>query len=147
MKRSEKCRWAAVVLLASALHVTAEDSMLAPPARNWTLPMFTKEGYRQMTIRGDEVHPVSADRVDITGMNVTVFSGKPDAKVDSVILSPKATFLLNEKIARGAGPVRLVRDDVEVSGEGWTYIYGEKKVLISQHAHIVFHTALPDMLK
>lgn len=135
------------MLLASALHVTAEDSMLAPPARDWTLPMFTKEGYRQMTIRGDEVHPVSADRVDITGMNVTVFSGKPDAKVDSVILSPKATFLLNEKIARGAGPVRLVRDDVEVSGEGWTYIYSEKKVLISQHAHIVFHTALPDMLK
>jgi hypothetical protein len=121
--------------------------MLAPPAHDWTLPMFTKEGYRQMTLRGDEVHPVSADRVDITGMNVTVFSGKPDAKVDSVLLSPKATFLLNEKIARGAGAVRLVRDDVEVSGEGWTYIYSEKKVLISKHAHIVFHSALPDMLK
>jgi hypothetical protein len=143
----DKCRWAAVALLASALHVTAEDSMLAPPAHDWTLPMFTKEGYRQMTLRGDEVHPVSADRVDITGMNVTVFSGKPDAKVDSVLLSPKATFLLNEKIARGAGAVRLVRDDVEVSGEGWTYIYSEKKVLISKHAHIVFHSALPDMLK
>ena len=136
-----------MVLLASALHVTAEDSMLAPPAHDWTLPMFTKEGYRQMTIRGDEVHPVSSDRVDITGMNVTVFSGKPDAKVDSVLVSPKATFLLNEKIAKGAGAVHLVRDDVEVSGEGWTYIYNEKKVLISQHAHIVFHTALPDLLK
>jgi hypothetical protein len=147
VKSIDKCRWAAVVLLASALHVTAEDSMLAPPAHDWTLPMFTKEGYRQMTIRGDEVHPVSSDRVDITRMNVTVFSGKPDAKIDSVLVSPKATFLLNEKIAKGAGAVHLVRDDVEVSGEGWTYIYNEKKVLISQHAHIVFHTALPDLLK
>lgn len=147
MRRLEKCRWAAAALLATALHVTAEDSTLAPPARNWTLPMFTKEGYRQMTIRGDEVHPVSNDRVDIVGMNVTVFSGGPDAKVDSVLLSPEASFLLTEKVARGSKSVRLVRDDVEVSGEGWTYLYNEKKVLISRHAHIVFHTALPDMLK
>jgi hypothetical protein len=147
VNRLEKCRWAAVALLATALHVPAQDTMLAPPARNWTLPMFTKEGYRQMTIRGDEVHPISADRVDISGMNVTVFSGKPDAKVDSVLLSPEATFLLNEKVARGAKSVRLVRDDVEVSGVGWTYLYNEKKVLISSHAHVVFHSALPDMLK
>ncbi len=147
MNRIEKSRWAAVALLATALHVPAQDATVAPPARNWTLPMFTKEGYRQLTIRGDEVHPVSADRVDIAGMNVTVFSGHADSKVDSVLLSPEATFLISEKIARGDKSVRLVRDDVEVSGEGWTYLYNEKKVLISSHAHVVFHSALPDMLK
>jgi hypothetical protein len=43
--------------------------------------------------------------------------------------------------------VRLVRDDIEVTGVGWTYIYNEKKVLISRHAHVVFHSALPDLLK
>ena len=121
--------------------------MLAPPARNWTLPLFTKEGNRQMTLRGDEVRPVSTDRVDITGMSVTVFSGGPEAKVDSVLLSPEATFLLQEKVARGSQSVRLVRDDIEVSGEGWTYLYNEKKVLISRHTHVVFHSALPDILK
>jgi hypothetical protein len=147
VNRLEKSRWAAVALLVSVLHAPAQDSLLAPPARNWILPLFTKEGYRQMTIRGDEVHPISADQIDISGMNVTVFSGGPEARVDSVLLSPEATFLLNEKIARGAKSVRLVRDDVEVSGEGWTYLYNEKKVLISKHAHVVFHTALPDMLK
>jgi hypothetical protein len=147
VKTLAKCRWAAAAILAASLQVTAEDSTLAPPARNWTLPMFTKEGYRQMTVRGDEVHPVSSDRVDINGMNVTVFSGGPDAKVDTVIVSPAASFLLTEKVGRGAGPVRMVRDDVEVSGEGWSYLYNEKKVLISRHAHIVFHAALPDILK
>jgi hypothetical protein len=121
--------------------------MVAPPARNWILPLFTKEGFRQMTIRGDEVRPVNNDRVDITGMNVTVFSGGAGAKVDSVLLSPEATFLLTEKTAHGDKSVRLVRDDVEVSGEGWTYLYNEKKVLISRHAHVVFHSALPDLLK
>jgi len=42
-----------------------------------------------MTLRGDEVHPVSSDRIDILGMNVTVFSGKADTKIDSVLLSPR----------------------------------------------------------
>ncbi len=137
----------AIALLASVPCAPAEEATIAPPARNWTLPLFTKEGYRQMTLRGDEVRPITSDRIDITGMNVTVFSGTPEAKVDSVLLSPEATFLIGEKIARGDKFVRLIRDDVEVSGIGWTYNYNEKKVLISQHAHVVFHSALPDILK
>jgi hypothetical protein len=147
LKTPDKIRWAALALLASVPCAPAQDATIAPPARNWTLPLFTKEGYRQMTLRGDEVRPVTSDRIDITGMNVTVFSGKADAKVDSVLLSPAATFTIAEKIARGDRSVRLIRDDVEVSGEGWTYLYNEKKVLISRHAHVVFHSALPDILK
>jgi hypothetical protein len=143
----EKGRWLTLALLASVPCAPAEDSTVAPPARNWTLPMFTKEGYRQMTLRGDEVRPITADRIDITGMSVTVFSGKAEPRVDSVLLSPAATFLINEKIARGDGAVRLVRDDVEVTGEGWTYLYNQKKVLIYHHAHVVFHAPLPDILK
>lgn len=147
MKRIQQCRWAAVALAASALAAAAQDVAIAPPARNWTLPLFTKEGFRQMTLRGDEVRPISSDRVDIIGMNVTVFSGTAVPKVDSVLLSPEATFLINEKVARGDKSVRLIRDDVEVTGEGWTYSYEEKKVLILRHAHVVFHSSLPDMLK
>lgn len=147
MKLLDKPRLAAIALLASLPCAPAQESTIAPPARNWTLPLFTKEGYRQMTLRGDEVRPVTSDRVDITGMNVTVFSGTPEAKVDSVILSPEATFLIGEKQARGDKFVRLIRDDIEVSGEGWSYNYNEKKVLIFHHAHVVFHTALPDILK
>jgi hypothetical protein len=147
LKRPSKSPWAAIAILAAAPFAPAQDTAIAPPARNWTLPLFTKEGFRQMTLRGDVMRPVTSDRVDISGMSVTVFSGSADAKVDSVLLSPQATFLLNEKIARGDGAVRLVRDDVEVTGVGWTYYYNEKKVLISQHAHVVFHSALPDILK
>ncbi|HEY1848795.1 MAG TPA: hypothetical protein VGG37_06300 [Opitutaceae bacterium] len=137
--------WASAVLFAAAAF--AQDANLAPAAHGWTLPLFTKEGYRQMTLRGDEIQQVSANRVDITGMTVTVFSGDAAAKVDSVLMSPAATFLTGERIAKGDGPVRLVRDDIEVSGKGWTYLYDQKKVLILSHAHVVFHASLPDILK
>jgi hypothetical protein len=141
--------WACALLLAAApaARAPAQATVLAPPARDWTLPLFTKEGYRQLTLRGDVVQAVTADRVEIKGMNVTVFSGLADGRVDSVVLSPAATFLINEKVAHGDSTVRVVRDDLEVTGEGWTYLYNEKKVLISRHARVVFHTALPDFLK
>ena len=138
---------AAAALAAGPLAAAGQDIAVAPPARNWVLPLFTKAGFRQMTLRGDEVRPISNDQVDIVGMNFTVFSGTADAKIDSVLLSPKASFLITEKIARGDESVRLVRDDVEVTGVGWTYYYNEKKVLISANAHVVFHAALPDLLK
>jgi len=138
---------AALVILTGASHSPAQDLANAPPAKDWVLPLFTKEGYRELTIRGDEVHPVTTDRVDIKGMNVTVFSGGATPRVDSVLLSPSASFLIAEKKARGDGPVRLIRDDVEVTGIGWSYDYNEKKVLIFSRAHVVFHSALPDILK
>jgi hypothetical protein len=147
VNQPQKRLLAAAALAACALASTAQDIAVAPPARNWVLPLFTKEGFRQMTLRGDEVRPISNDQVDIVGMNFTVFSGLSDAKVDSVLLSPKASFLINERIARGDQSVRLVRDDVEVTGIGWTYYYNEKKVLINTNAHVVFHAALPDLLK
>lgn len=142
----KKAALAAAAVAAAAL-ARAQEIQVAPPARNWTLPLFTKEGYRQMTLRGDEVHPVSNDRVDIVGMNFTVFTGGADARVDSILLSPQATFLINERIARGSQTLRLIRDDVEVEGVDWTYYYNEKKVLINRDAHVVFHAALPDILK
>jgi hypothetical protein len=137
----------AALALAAAVSAAAQEIEVAPPAKNWTLPLFTKEGFRQMTLRGDEVQPVSNNQVDIVGMNFTVFSGGPEARVDSVLLSPKATFLIAERIARGSDSVRLIRDDIDVKGYDWTYFYNEKKVLINRNAHVVFHAALPDMLK
>jgi hypothetical protein len=145
--RPEGSLLAAAAFLASMLASAAQDIAVAPPASNWTLPLFTREGYHQMTLRGDLVHPVDSDRVDIVGMNFTVFSGGTDAKVDSVILSPNAKFMINERIASGAGTVRLIRDDIDVTGEDWSYSYNEKKVLIMRKAHVVFHAALPEMLK
>jgi hypothetical protein len=147
MRRTRKSLAAAVAFLGATLLGIAQDAAVAPPAKNWTLPLFTKEGYRQMTLKGSEVRPINADRIDITGLDVTVFSGGPEGKVDTVILSPQASFMINEKIAKGDQSVRMVRDDVDVTGLGWTYFYNEKKVLIFHNAHVVFHSGLPQLLK
>jgi hypothetical protein len=124
------------------------DATVGPPAKNWVLPLFTdKEGYRSMTIRGSEAHSVGSDRIDITDLNITVFSGDAAARVDTMLLASFARFFPDEKRATGERFVRLIRDDMEVTGEAWSFNQTEKRVLIHQNVRVVLHTPLPAILK
>jgi hypothetical protein len=141
-------RWLSLLLIGLFTGIAcAEDISGSAPAKNWVLPLFTKEGYRSMTLRGTEVRPVSSARIDVVDMNITVFTGGAAAKVESVLLSPAASFFPEEKIARGDGSVRLLRDDLEVTGEQWIYDHAAKKVSIERHARVTFAAQLPDLIK
>ena len=120
----------------------------APPAKNWVLPIFTdKEGFRSMTLRGSAVQPVGANRIDVSDLNITVFSGDAAARVDSVLLSQSASFFPKTNLATGEKNVRLIRDDLEVSGEGWSYDHTSKKISIKTNTRVVFRAELNDILK
>jgi hypothetical protein len=136
-----------LALFASLPAGQTQDSAQTPPARNWFLPLFTKEGYHSMTLRGSEVKPRGVDRIDVTDLNITTFMGGAAAKVDAVLLSPSASFFLKERMASGSGPVRLIRDDVDVTGIDWVYLHSDKKVSIAKNARVVFKAPLPDILK
>lgn len=119
----------------------------AAPALNWVLPLFTdKEGWRTMTLRGTEVRP-GPNGIAVTDLSITIFSGKEDAKVDSILLSPDAQFLPKEKRALGSKSVRLIRDDIEVTGIGWNYEHDAKKISLQKNVRVVFHSQLNDILK
>lgn len=128
--------------------LTPGDGTLGPPAKNWVLPLFTdQEGYRLMTLRGSEAHAVGANRIDITDLNITSFSGDASARVDTLLLSAAAHFFPNEKRATGEKSVRYIRDDMEVTGERWSFVQAEKRVLIHQNVRVVLHAQLPAILK
>ena len=114
---------------------------------NWVLPIFTdKEGYRSMTLRGSEVRPVGKT-VAVTDLSITIFSGDAKAQVDSMLLSPAAVFSPKENRASGDKTVRFIRDDVEVTGFGWTYDHATRKVSLRENVHVTFRTQLNDILK
>lgn len=125
-----------------------EPTVSASPAVNWVLPLFTdKEGYRSMTLRGSEVRPGGSGIIAVSDLNITIFSGDAAARVDSVLLSAQASFRLKEKHAAGDGAVRLIRDDLEVTGQGWTYDHEGKKVFIARNVRVTFKAQLNDILK
>jgi hypothetical protein len=118
------------------------------PAKNWVLPLFTdKDGFRSMTLRGSEVRPVGTNRIDITDLSITVFSGDDAARFDSMLLSPQASFFPKENRATGEKSVRLIRDDIEVTGDGWSYEQAAKKVSLAKNVRVVFRAQLKDILK
>ena len=133
---------------AQAPQPSPSPAPVAVPAKNWILPLFTaKEGFRSMTLRGSEVRPAGPARIDVTDLSITVFSGDAATTVETMLLSPAAIFLPKEKRASGEKSVRLIRDDIEVTGEGWTYDHDGKKISLARHVRVVFRAQLNDILK
>jgi len=125
----------------------SNEPTFSSPAVNWVLPIFTdKEGFRSMTLRGSEVRPIGRS-IAVTDLSITIFSGDAATTVDSMLLSPSAVFLPKENLARGDKSVRFIRDDIEVTGVGWTYDHAAKKVSLQQNVRVTFRAQLNDILK
>jgi len=139
-----------LLLLGLAAPLAGADQPPVPalsPAQDWKLPLFTKEGFRSMSLRGDRVYPVSSERIDVENIEITVFSGDREQRVTSILLSAKASYLPKDQHASGPGAVRVIRDNGEISGEDWTYEKNGEKVSIHRNARVVFNMKLGDMLK
>jgi hypothetical protein len=125
----------------------AADEAQSEPTKNFILPTFTPEGYRSMLVRGSEARMLTLRLIQLDDMNLTVFSGDASNRVDSVLLSPIAIISLDNDTAHGPGAVRLIRNDLDLTGEQWTYDRANKKISIARNVHVVFNTELKDMLK
>lgn len=136
-------------LLASLSAVGADtDVPASEPIKNFVLPTFTPaEGYRSMLLRGSQAWMLTPRIIQLDDMDLTVFSGDATSHVESVLLSPVARVSLDDHTAGGPGAVRLIRDDLELTGNQWTYYQLQKRISIARNVRVVFHTELKDLLK
>ena len=129
----------------------ADDSRTAltpgAPVVNFSVPTFTKEGNRSWVLRGSEGRFVNEREIAVTNLNLTVFMGDASNRVDAVFLSPAATALLHDGQVRGPGRLRLINDDLEATGEDWSYDHRQKKVSIRKDVRVVFHVQLQSILR
>lgn len=138
----------AILSLGTSLFVRAQTSQAGePPAVNFSLPAFTKEGYRSFLLRASTARFTGPKAIELRDTTLSVFSGDASNHVETVILSPVATFLTDRNVALGAGPVRLIRDDAEITGEQWRYDHARKTISIAKNVRVVFHAALPDLIQ
>ena len=117
------------------------------PAKNYTVSLFSDAGYHSMHIRGAAADLRNPNRIALTDLTLTIYTGDARRAVDTVILSPRAVFEPDEQRISGDGLVRLIRPDLELTGENWQYDDAAKKILIQRKAHIVFQAELGDLLK
>jgi len=136
------------LLLATSAGLAA-TTQIAPdkPIINFRLPAFTPEGNRSWLVRGSEARFQKEGQVDITGLNLSIFTGLPDGKVETLILSPSAHVVPDDQLVRGEESIRVVNDRFEATGSNWIYSQRDKKVSIGKNVRVVLHTQLKDILQ
>jgi hypothetical protein len=78
----------------------------------------------------------------VTDLNVTVFSGDAAARVETIILSEDAVFQPKANNVNGTKNVRVIRDELEVTGSDWSYEHAGKKVSINKNVRVVYRAPL-----
>ncbi len=135
------------VLIAGA--ALAASTRVAPdrPVINFRLPDFTPEGHRSWLVRGSEARYANEGLVEIKELNLTVFTGRADDKVETLILSPSARLDIADRQVTGKESIRIINDRFEASGSDWRYDHANKKVSIAKNVRVTLHTQLQDILK
>jgi len=138
-----------LLVVVPACLVLGATTRIAPdqPVVNFRLPDFTPEGNRTWLVRGSEARYISPEQVDIKELNLSIFSGLPDGKVETLILSPSAQVRPGELQVRGHDTIRVINDRFEATGSEWSYLHGEKRISIGKKVHVVLHTELKAILK
>jgi lipopolysaccharide export system protein LptC len=133
---------AVVVAWAASTQVSTDK-----PIINFSLPTFTADGHRSWLVRGSEARIAGQNIIDVRGLTLSIFSGKADEKVETMILSPKARVLPGESIVTGEDTIRVINDQFEANGSDWRYAHNEKRVNIAKNVRVVFNSELKDFLK
>lgn len=117
------------------------------PVKNFRLPTFTDEGFRHVIIRADEARLPDPARIDLVEMELTLFTGRADEQIEAMLAAPSATFFPHKLFATGGETVRLERSDLTVTGADWSYDHKARKIVIKRDAHVIFRSAIGDILK
>jgi hypothetical protein len=125
----------------------ADQIRAASPIKNFRLPTFTVEGYREFMLRAGEALIPDPARIDVRDMELTVFTRDQKEQIDSMIAAPSATFLPKEQVISGKETVRMERPEVTVTGADWTYDHKNKKLIIARDAYILLRAPIGDVIK
>lgn len=141
------------LLLLAAAGFAAAAEPVAPkikpsaPVKDFRLPTFDKDGKRATFMKASEALFVTNTRIDVKEMNFTLFTKDGTGAFDTLLLAPTATFLTDKQIVSGHDSMRLLRVNVEVTGEQWSYNHIEKRVLIGKNVRVTFQDELKDIIK
>ena len=112
-----------LLCLVPAATALAQNTQISTdkPIVNFRLPAFTPEGQRAWLVRGSEARYAGPNEIGIKELTLSIFSGKADGKLDTLILSPVALVHPADAVITGPETIRVISDEFEASGSGWRY--------------------------
>ena len=117
------------------------------PVRNYTVSFFSEEGYTRVRVQGGSADLSDRTAVRMEDVTLTVYTGGEYRAVEAILIAPLAILEPEPERVSGPDSVRLIRDDAQVEGEDWSYEHAERRIHVRRRAHVVFNTALTDILQ
>lgn len=137
-----------LLMAAAAMPGTPEPAPgLSPAGVNVSMPVFNAKGYRDYGLIGSRITPVGETRWDVTDMRLVHYAGDAKSTIETIVIAAQASFLKEGKIASGQNGVRVIRDDLEVSGELWTYNHSQETLVVENNVEVTIHAVLPAILQ
>jgi hypothetical protein len=136
-----------ILLAAAAAPGTPGEGGLATAGVNFTLPVFNAKGHRQYFLSGSRAAKTGSDRYEVTDMRLVYYKGDAANTIDTIVLAPSAGYQEDKQVAAGTTGVRVIRDDLEVAGQRWTYDQPGESLLVENNVEVTIHAVLPAILK
>lgn len=112
------------------------------PIRNFRLPLFGENGYKEWELRGLEGHYISEGEAGVDGLDLLIFSGDEQMELESRIRSPHALIEFEHSRASGQSSLFMTGPGFEIQGSDWIWDGKEKRLRVSRNARVIFEQQL-----
>lgn len=123
------------------------DVQSTAPIKNFRLPTFTVDGWRDMVLRAKEARVISPERIEVGDMQLTLYTNDAINQPETTVSSPQAIAFPSQQRVEGHASVHVKRNDFELTGSDWTYDHLTQKITIGKNAHVIMQIEISDILK
>ncbi len=139
-------------LLAMVAHAQSDvlkvkEIKSSAPIKNFRLPTFTNDGWRDMLLNAREAKIISPERIEVADMKLTLYTNDTINQPETTVTSPQAVALPSQQRVEGSDTVHVLRNDFELTGSNWSYDHASKKIIINRDAHVILQVEINNIIK
>lgn len=116
------------------------------PVKNFKLPGFGPDGFRQWDLEGREGRYIDSGEIEIIGLRLRTWSGGEELSQVLEITSPEAHIFPDKNRAVGSGLIHIVGPGYTVFGVGWDWNGETNAIAVEHEVRVTFLQDL-DILK
>lgn len=147
-------RWRMVgllmVLAVVLLPVGAQAQSSFEVIEDFEVPIYNKEGKLESMMIGEKAQIGNRDRIKITNLKVEAYEKAKDGGASEVALrltAPTCDYLTKTKNAESDGAVRIEREEMIITGKGFTWEAEKQRVVIHNDVKVVLRNLQSTMKK
>lgn len=131
----------------ASLPAQTGDVRTSAPVEDYAISFFSDQGYPRVRVVGGSADLADAERIKLTLMELFLYSGEADRKLETTLTAPLAILEPGPEIVHGPDALSLERADLSLTGEDWSYEHRERRVLVKRNARVVFKMPLEGLLE